>query len=148
MILSIKNNSKLLWFVLFCIWAVFPQTLIICRTAGVGRGPSSFLSTTFNCSRLFRHLQLGKYDDYVVILIASHIIIKLMLDKIYLPSGTSIWLNVNSSLNDDLTLHSCYINFSFSDSELRANWLNKCASILLLQSRRHENYRFFFSCFR
>ena len=44
------------------------------------------------------------WHDYLVYLIAPHVIIKLLLDEIYPPLGISIWSNVDCSLLNDLML--------------------------------------------
>ena len=105
MILSNKNTSKLLWIVLFLYLGFLLQTLIFTGQQRLGEDHLySYLPLSTFQYYSDVYLQLGKWDDYVVILIPLHIIIKFLLDEIYSPSWISIWLNVTSSLTNNSML--------------------------------------------
>ena len=100
--MKIPQNCFELFF--FCTWAFF-QTLIFTAQQGLGENHLySYLPLSTFQYYSDVYLQLGKWDDYVVILIPLHIIIKFLLDEMYSPSWISIWLNVTSGLTDDLML--------------------------------------------
>ena len=126
--MKIPQNCFELFF--FCTWAFF-QTLIFTAQQGLGENHLySYLPLSTFQYYSDVYLQLGKWDDYVVILIPLHIIIKFLLDEIYSPSWISIWLNVtsfltNNSMLDLVTVICCcqVVDFNWHRlSSIRANW--------------------------
>ena len=72
------------------------QTLTIRRTAGKGgRGPYLFPSISFTRSGKLIYFQFSIWADYLLFLIAAHVIIRLLLEEIYLPLKIRIWLNIS-----------------------------------------------------
>ena len=88
----------------FFISVLLSRVMAIHRTTGKGRKSSVFLSTISTRLWIFRHLfstmHVRLWGDHLVLLIALHVINRLLFDEICPPLGISIWLNVNCSLLD------------------------------------------------